>query len=150
MNRRQPMGELLARIGRLTPHDIDEILAEQRHRRQPFGHIAISLGFCQPEHVYAAWCSQLAERVEAVDLDHLGIDAQAIEFLPRELALGLPALPVRVWEGKLVVAISDASRAGGVAELARRVGMDVRCVLAPAGQIDAALQRYYPPLPIAG
>jgi hypothetical protein len=147
---RQPMGELLARIGRLTAHDIDEILAEQRHRRQPFGQIAISLGFCQPEHVWEAWCAQLAERVEVVDLNHLGIDAQAIEFLPRELALGLPALPVRVWEGKLVVAISDVSRASGVAELARRVGMDVRCVLAPAAQIDAALARYYPPLPIAG
>jgi hypothetical protein len=147
---RQPMGELLARIGQLTPHDIDEILAEQRHRRQPFGQIAIALGFCQPEHVWAAWCAQLAERVEAVDLNHLGIDAQAIEFLPRELALGLPALPVRVWEGMLVVAISDAARATGVAELARRVGMDVRCVLAPAAQIDAALARYYPPLPIAG
>jgi hypothetical protein len=148
--KRPPMGELLARIGKLTPHDIDEILAEQRHRRQPFGQIAIALGFCQPEHVYAAWCSQLAERVEAVDLDHLGIDAQAIEFLPRELALGLPALPVRVWEGMLVIAVSDPARAAGVAELARRVGMDVRCVIAPAHQINAALTRYYPPLPIAG
>jgi hypothetical protein len=144
------MGELLARIGRLTPHDIDEILAEQRHRRQPFGQIAIALGFCQPEHVWEAWCSQLAERAEAVDLDHLGIDAQAIEFLPREIALGLPALPVRVWEGVLVIAISDPSRAAAVAELARRIGMDVRCVLAPASQIKAALARYYPPLPIAG
>ena len=147
---RQPMGELLSRIGRLTAHDIDEILAEQRHRRQPFGQIAIELGFCQPEHVWSAWCSQLAERAEVVDLDHLGIDAQAIEFLPREIALRLPALPVRVWEGMLVVAISDVSRTGGVAELARRVGMEVRCVLAAAGQIEKGLARYYPPLPAAG
>jgi hypothetical protein len=147
---RQRMGDFLARIGRLTPHDIDEILAEQRHRRQPFGQIAISLGFCDPEHVWAAWCSQLADRVEAVDLDRIGIDAQATEFLPRELALGLPALPVRVWEGMLVIAISDPDRATGVAELARRVGMEVRCVLAPAAQIDRALIRYYPPLPAAG
>ena len=147
---RQRMGELLARIAQLTPHDIDEVLAEQRHRRQPFGQVAISLGFCQPEHVWAAWCSQVSERLEDVDLDRLGIDAQATELLPREIALGLPALPVRVWEGMLIVAVSEASKAAGVAELARRVGMEVRCVLAPAGQIERGLARYYPALPVAG
>jgi type IV pilus assembly protein PilB len=147
---RQRMGDLLARIGRLTPHDVDEILAEQRHRRQPFGQIAIALGFCEPEHVWAAWYSQLAGRIEAVDLDRIGIDAQATEFLPREFALGLPALPIRVAEGMLVVAISDPARATGVADLARRVGMEVRCVLAPAAQINRGLARYYPPLPAAG
>jgi general secretion pathway protein E/type IV pilus assembly protein PilB len=147
---RQRMGDLLARIGRLTPHDIDEILAEQRHRRQPFGQIAISLGFCEPEHVWAAWCSQLVDRVEAVDLDRIGIDSQATEFLPRELALGRPALPIRIWENMLVVAVCDPTRATGVAEFARRAGMEVRCVLAPANQIDRGLARYYPPLPAAG
>jgi hypothetical protein len=147
---RQRMGDLLARIARLSPHDVDEILAEQRQRRQPFGQIAIALGFCQPEHVWEAWCSQLSERLEVVDLDRLGIDAQATEFLPREVALGLPALPVRVWEGMLIVAVSEAIKAAGVAELGRRVGMEVRCVLAPAGQIEKGLARYYPPLPAAG
>ena len=147
---RQRMGEMLARIAQLTPHDVDEILAEQRYRRRPFGQIAIALGFCQPEHVWSAWCSQLAERAEAVDLDHLGIDAQAIEFLPREVAQGLRALPVRVWEGVLIVAVGDSACASGVAELARRVGMEVRCVLAPPGQIERGLARYYPPLTVAG
>ena len=147
---RQRMGDLLSRIGRLTPHDVDEILAEQRQYRRPFGQIAITLGFCEPGHVLSAWCSQLACRIEAVDLDRIGIDAQAIEFVPREVAIGLPALPVRVWEGTLVVAINDPAGAGGVAELGRRLGMDVRCVLAPAGQIEKGLARYYPPLPKAG
>src|SRR5215212_9344230 len=101
---RQPMGELLARLGQLSPHDIDEILAEQRHTRQRFGQIAVSLGFCQPEHVWAAWCSQLNGHVDPVDLDEIGIDAQA-----------------------------------------RLVGMDVKCVLAPAAQIEAALEKYYSP-----
>jgi len=47
------MGELLSSIGQLSSHDIDEILAEQRQTRQRFGAIAVSLGFCQPEHVHA-------------------------------------------------------------------------------------------------
>lgn len=147
---RTRMGELLAQIGQLSPHDIDEILSEQRHTRQRFGAIAVSLGFCQPEHVWAAWCSQLSGHVDVVNLDELGIDAQAAECLPRDLALGLRAMPVRLFEGQLIVAVSDPSRASGVADLARRVGMDVKCVLATERQIETALAKYYPPLQAAG
>jgi type IV pilus assembly protein PilB len=142
---RTRMGELLSRIGQLTPHDIDEILAEQRHTRQRFGAIAVSLGFCQPEHVWAAWCSQLSRSIDLVDLDEIGIDAQASEYLPRELALGLRAMPVRVFEGQLIVAVSDPSRASGIADLTRRIGMLVKCVLADNAQIEKALAEYYPP-----
>jgi general secretion pathway protein E/type IV pilus assembly protein PilB len=141
---RTRMGELLARLGQLSPHDIDEILAEQRHSRRRFGAIAVSLGFCQPEHVWTAWCSQLSGRVDTVDLDEIGIDAQAAEFLPPELALGLRAMPVRVFEGQLIVAVGDPSRASGVAELARRVGLEIKCVLAREEQIERALGTYYP------
>jgi len=139
------MGELLSSIGQLSSHDIDEILAEQRQTRQRFGAIAVSLRFCQPEHVWAAWCSQLSVRVDVVNLDEIGIDAQAVECLPRELALGLRAMPVRVFEGQLIVAVGDPSRASGVAALARRLAMQVKCVLASDAQIDKALNQYYPP-----
>jgi type IV pilus assembly protein PilB len=139
------MGEILSQIGQLSSHDIDEILFEQRQTRQRFGAIAVSLGFCQPEHVWAAWCSQLSGNVDMVNLDEIGIDAQAVECLPRELALGLRAMPVRLFEGQLIVAVSDPSRASAVADLARRIGMQVKCVLANETQIDKALTEYYPP-----
>lgn len=147
---KQRMGELLARLGQLSPHDIDEILAEQRHTRQRFGAIAVSLGFCLPEHVWTVWCNQLSARVDVVDLDEIGIDAQAVEFLPRDLALGQRAMPVRMFEGQLIVAVSDPARITVAADLARRIGMEVRCVLADEAQVGRALEHYYPSLQAAG
>lgn len=141
---RQRIGEVLGRMGQLSPHDIDEILTEQRATRQRFGTVAVSLGFCQPEHIWAAWCDQLNGRVELVDLTTVGIDAQAVDFLPREIALGLRALPIRVWEGQLVVAVSAESAAGAVSELGRRVGMVVKCVMTTEEQLGRALELYYP------
>lgn len=141
---RQRMGELLAGIGQLTPHDINEILSEQRHTRHRFGAIAVSLGFCQPEHVWAAWCSQLSGNIDVVDLDEIGIDAQAAECFPRELALRLRAMPIRMFEGQLILAVSDTSRAGSFADLAGRIGMVVKCVMAKDDQIEHALNNYYP------
>jgi hypothetical protein len=150
MMQRTRMGQLLSEIGKLSPHDVDEILAEQRHTRQRFGAVAVSLGFCQPEHVWAAWCAQLSvDRVDVVDLVEIGIDAQAVECLPRELALGLRAMPVRVFETHLIVAVSDPERTGGVVALARRIDMQIKCVLATEAQVEKALAEYYPPIPMA-
>jgi hypothetical protein len=53
---------------------------------------------------------------------------------------------VRIFEDQLIVAVSDPSRAAGVADLARRVGMLVKCVLAKDSQIERALADYYPAL----
>lgn len=146
MNATPRIGELLARLGQLSPHDIDEILAEQRaapnHAR--FGTLAVSLGFCQPEHVWAAWCDQLGGRIDTIDLERVGVDAQAIECLPRRRAHELRAIPVRLWEGQLVVAVADAARAPAVRALAGELGANVRCVLADAAQIERALEKYYP------
>lgn len=140
---RHRIGDLLHQLGQLSSHDIDEILAEQRISRQRFGEIAVSLGFCQPEHIWTAWWSQLGGNGELVNLDQIGIDAQAVDCMPPELALGLRAMPVRVCENQLVVAVADPSRVSGVAELARRSRMDVKCVLAPHEQIERALYIYY-------
>lgn len=140
---RTRIGDFLQQLGQLSSHDIDEILSEQRISRQRFGEIAVSLGFCQPEHIWAAWWSQLGGNIDMIDLEKVGIDTQAVDCLPRELAIGLRAMPVRVWENQLVVAVADPSRASGVAELARRAHMDVKCVIAPQEQIERALQMYY-------
>jgi hypothetical protein len=148
----QRIGAVLSQMGQLTPHDINEILAEQRTTGARFGEIALALGLVQPEHIWAAWCAQLAKQLERVDLYEIGIDAQAIEQVPAELARGLHVVPVRLCERELVVAVADATRVAGLAELAQRTNLSVRCVLADAGQIAGALSTYYstPTLAAAG
>ena len=143
MEHAQRIGAVLSRMGQLSPHDINEILTEQRTTGARFGEIALALGLVQPEHVWAAWCAQLERQLERVDLDEIGIDAQAIERVPAELALGLQVVPVRLCERELVVAVSDAGRVAGLADLAQQTNLSVRCVLADAGQITRALATYY-------
>jgi Type II secretion system (T2SS), protein E, N-terminal domain len=143
------IGEVLGQMGQLTPHDVNEILAEQRTTGARFGEIALALGLLQPEHVWAAWCAQLAQRLERVDLKEVGIDAQAAEWVPREIAVGLHVMPLRVWEGRLVMAVADTTRAGALGELAQRVGLEIRCVLADSRQIAEALAEYYPAVSLA-
>src|SRR5438270_2166478 len=106
---RMRIGQVLEQMGRISGHDIDEILHEQSSigARKTFGEIALTWGLCEPEHIWKAWANQLEGNCERVDLNMVGIDSQAVSRLPRELAWRFCAMPVRISEDELVIAISD-------------------------------------------
>ena len=81
------IGELLRRLVPMTAHDVDEVLQEQRGTPRRFGEVAISLGLCRPEHVWKAWATQTSDTVEKVDLNVVGIDAQATAKLSSDVAM---------------------------------------------------------------
>ena len=143
---RMRIGELLKQIVPLNDHDVDEILNEQEANGQRFGEVALSLGVCTPEHVWKAWCDQLTTELESVDLDQVGIDAQAIVHVPADVASQFRAIPLRASAEELVVATADPSFRQALTELPRRLGRRVKFVLADAAQVDRALRTYYPPL----
>ncbi len=141
----QRIGQLLQELGKLSALDIHEVLAEQRSWPRRFGEIAVTLGFCEPEHVWSAWCSQLggSTGAEEVNLDEVGVDAQAADHLPAEIAWAWRVMPLRAWEGRLVIAVADPSTIS-VLELTQRAGMEVKIVRASKAQIEKALRTYYP------
>ena len=142
-------GELLGRLVSLSRHDVDEILEEQAMTHHRFGEIALSHGLCAPEHVWAAWCDQLVSEVQRVDLDRLGVDAQAAAMIPAAVARRLSAIPVRYMGGRLVVAIADdVDSARAAIELGRVSDQALRFVVADAAQVRRALAAYFP-LPTA-
>ncbi|MBV8780792.1 MAG: hypothetical protein JO353_05280, partial [Phycisphaerae bacterium] len=105
------IGDILSRIIPLSGHDIEEILQEQRSSHRRFGDIALAMGLCQPADVWRAWSGQLdcpEGGVRHIDLDAVGIDSQAIEFMSAIDARRWTAIPVRVFGDELVVAVDRA------------------------------------------
>ena len=144
MQRRARFGELLSRLVPLSGHDIEEILQEQTANRRKFGEIALSWGLCKPEHIWDAWAQQSAHDHERVDLEKVGVDAQATALLPAEVARKLNVVPVRVASDVVLVATADAApehMADALNELLRR---RVRFVQVEREQLERTLQRYYP------
>ena len=145
MNNRPRMGELLGEIVPLSGHDVEEILSEQHTTNRRFGEIALSWGLCQPEHVWSAWCRQVEDvsRNETVDLDRVGIDAQAVALLPAEWALVFRAVPIRTSDSEVVVASDAPLSERAREELSRLLKKHVKFVIAAKQQIDAAIEVYY-------
>ena len=141
---RARIGELLGRMGKLTPLDIDEILQEQGGKgRRRFGEIALTWGLIEPEHIWEAWCQQLDDGLIRVELDEIGIDAQAAYRMPRELAIRFCAIPLRLIQDQLIIAISDPAHVAMFEDLHEMLRARPRFVLAEAAQIREAIDRYY-------
>ena len=137
-------GELLGKIVPLSLHDVEEILNEQACSHKRFGEIALSMGLCQPQHVWHAWASQLGEQTAHIDLDQTGIDGQAVGQLSRKLALKYNAIPVRIIDNQMVIAVADNQPMHATLELSNLLGKEVRFTHADPVQVRLAIEKHYP------
>ena len=148
---RMLMGQLLEQMGKLSGHDIDEILLEQLSGgpRKPFGEIALTWGLCEPSHIWQAWFNQLGGELDRINLQEIGVDAQAVSMLRPDLAVRFGAVPVRVVEDVVVIAVSDPASAAVLRSLHDAMHTRAHFVLADPEQIRTMIARYYPMTPAA-
>jgi hypothetical protein len=146
---RRRMGELLKGMVPMTDQDVQEILEEQRSSGRRFGEIAMAWGLCEPEHVWLAWCNQAGRQLERVRLLHIGVDAQAPNVLSRAMAERHTAIPVRVFDRLVVVAIADPAQQQSLRNHLQTPGREVRFVLAHPADIQWAIDVYYQPLAVS-
>jgi hypothetical protein len=144
MIQRSRIGELLSRIVPISNHDVEEILQEQAGTHRKFGEIALAWGLCQPEHVWNAWCRQLALGVERVDLKQVGVDSQAAGMLAPQAARELCVLPVRLAGDVLIVATALEDTTLIEAELAKWLPVRVMFVRVDGAQLLEMIDMYYP------
>ena len=142
MKRRPRIGELLRTLVPLSRHDIEEILQEQSANPRRFGDIALSWGLCRPEHVWQAWVQQ-SGGTEVVDLEKIGIDAQAAGMLSGDIARQHHVIPLRVAGDTMLLASANGAVKHSD-ELSALVHRRVLFVRAEMEQVERMLDRYYP------
>ena len=145
MQRRARFGELLSRMVPLSGHDVEEILSEQNANRRKFGDIALSWGLCKPEHVWDAWVQQSCHHGDAaVDLEKVGVDAQAAALLPGDVARRLGVLPVRAATDAVLVATADTAPEHAAEALTELLHRRIKFVRADRDQLTRMIDLYYP------
>ncbi len=101
-------GEILVSQGKLTEEQLDQALEVQKNDPRDLGKILVSLGFVTPADLGQA----LAERLKlafivVADLSEDEVDPAAIELISEEAIRKYMALPLRIEDGQLLVAMSD-------------------------------------------
>ena len=126
---------------------IDEVqmqiaLAEQRRTGRRFGSTLVDLKFID-ENVLAAFLSKQID-IPCISLLHVDIPRKVLRKLTREVALECRAIPVRIENEQLEVAMVDPTDLEVLEKLERAAGMTVSPLIAPESSIDTMIERCYP------
>ena len=105
---RQPkrrLGEVLVDAGVVSDADVMRALAVQKMGGGRLGAILVKLKLVSDQQIRRALAEQLG--MEVVDFDGMELDETVLKLLPRELIKKYEAIPVRVADGALYVAMKD-------------------------------------------
>ncbi|MDQ1486601.1 MAG: type pilus assembly protein PilB [Actinomycetota bacterium] len=141
------LGEILVDRRQLTPGQLSEALVQQRVSGKRLGALLVELGALDERDLADALGEHFG--LPVVDLRHTPADEAAIGKLAESTARSLSALPLRLDDGVLEIAVADPND-DLAAELARAAGMPVRLVVSAATDIKRAIDQRYRALAAIG
>jgi Type II secretion system (T2SS), protein E, N-terminal domain len=133
---RIPLGRFFVNAGILAESQIDSALYEGSQTGERLGEVLVRRGMATEEQV----AQMLAEQwdLSYVDRASIWFDADALARLSREDAQRLEAMPTRVQDGRVVVAVAEPTDSR-LAALRDVIGSDTVVVVVPKTALDAAL-----------
>lgn len=143
--RGRPIGEILVSRGRLSAHELDAVLEQQRHVGGRLGELLVEQGRVADEDVVRALSEQTGiPYVSAAKVAALAPPADALALLPAGQAERLGALPLALREKELVCALREPRDLAALDELKFLTGVRaVRAVFATEATIRRGQRRFY-------
>lgn len=136
----RPLGEVLVRLGFVSESDVQQALREQQTNKE-LGNAGLGEpGKADSSGIARSLALQLG--YEYVDGD-VEADPYAVSLLPEQTAIRYSAVPLRVENNRLVVAMKDPRQIFAIDDIRLITKFDIRPVVATANVIDRLVHRYY-------
>jgi type IV pilus assembly protein PilB len=138
---RRKLGEILLNLGYINSAQLEHALQEQQRNGGLLGDVLIRLGYLSAD--------QLAEaRAEQYDVDYEKVDPESIQLeaiakVAPATVRSLKVLPLRIAEGKLVVAMENPLDVDAIDVLQRQTGMYVKVVYTNPEDLYKAIDFHY-------
>ncbi len=136
---RRQLGQILVAQGIITPNELAQALEAQKANGKRLGenlfHIGISAG-----HIAKALSEQLA--LPLVHVSELVLPPEVLHALPKNLAQRYQAIPIKITQSRITVALVDPLDAEAIDEISRVTRRRVDVVVTPWDDFDAAIRRY--------
>ena len=133
------VGEALVSEGKISPEQLEEARAIQREDGRQLDEILISMGHVSKGDLGEALAKRL--RLEYVEITEQDVDRSAATLVDRRVLRKHGALPLRVEDGKLVVAMSDPTNFYALEDLSMLSGHPIRPVVALEDEIRRVFDR---------
>jgi type IV pilus assembly protein PilB len=135
------LGEVLVSEGKITPEQLEEALTIQREGGGDLATVLLSLGHASKTDLAEALAKRL--RLEYVEITEKDVERQAASLVDRRVLRKHGALPLRVEDGRLVVAMSDPTNFYALEDLAMLSGHPVRPVVALEDEVRRVFDRAF-------
>jgi type IV pilus assembly protein PilB len=136
------LGEVLVSEGKISPEQLEEALAIQTgDGRRQLREILVSLGYASEDDLARALAKRL--RLEFVEITEHDVERGAAALVDRRVLRKHGAVPLRVEDGKLVVAMSDPTNFYALEDLSMLSGHPVRPVVALQDEIRRVFDRAF-------
>jgi type IV pilus assembly protein PilB len=135
------LGEVLVSEGRITPEQLEVALTIQREGGGDLGRVLLSLGHVSDVDLAAALAKRL--RLEFVEITEKDVERQAASLVDRRVLRKYGALPLRVEDGRLVVAMSDPTNFYALEDLAMLSGHPIKPVVALEDEIRRVFDKAF-------
>ncbi|MBI4729750.1 MAG: type II/IV secretion system protein [Acidobacteria bacterium] len=141
---RQPgtrLGELLVQRNLVTRSQLSEALLQQSASGKPLGTLLVELGALDERDLAEVLAEQFA--VATVDLRTERPTPEALAKLPESVARSAGAIPIRLADGTIEIAVADPRGQELREQLSRATALPVAFRIAPASDIRHALDTWY-------
>jgi type IV pilus assembly protein PilB len=128
---------MLVEAGLLTKGQLDEALAEGTETGERLGEVVVRRGWVREEDVAMLLAEQWG--LNYVASGGIWFESDALTRLSREDARRVEALPTRIQDGHVVVAVAEPTEQR-LAELRRLIGEDTVVVVVPKSALHTGLQ----------
>lgn len=133
--------DVLVSWGKISEEQLQSAVDAQRGGTQELGEVLVSLGFVGKEDIARANAERL--RLEYVELTDKSVDRELMVLFPEKVLKRHRALPLRVENGRLVVAVSDPTNIHALDDLKMISGYQVSPVVATEDDINKAQTSFF-------
>ncbi|HLE10782.1 MAG: hypothetical protein A2504_11555 [Bdellovibrionales bacterium RIFOXYD12_FULL_39_22] len=107
LNKKRPMGSIFVQLGILTEEELIKILNRHDDRETPIGDYLLKQKKITAEDLTRATAIQSEHKY--LPPNQVVVDAEVVKFVPKEMALEFQALPIKMENDKLLLAVVDST-----------------------------------------
>lgn len=147
--KKKRLGEVLRERGHVSALDLDKALQEQKEQAKlvHLGELMLKRGVVAKEDLVSA----LAEvsSIPYLDCTQIKIGPEVLKLIPAEMARRCLALPIKMHESALIVAMAEPQNLQSIDELRFKTGVEIEPRLAFHGELARAIEKHYGPPDVA-
>lgn len=138
---RDRLGDILVSYGKISNEQLQSAVSAQRGGRRELGEVLVGMGLVTREDLGRANAERL--RLEFVELTEKDVDRGALELFPEKVLRRHRALPLRIQDGRLVIAIGDPTNIHAMDDLRMISGYQLDPVIATEEDIGKVQTKFF-------